>query len=98
MVAAKPPAHELPRLSAELLESVLQHIVFDAAAKPCESLVQLHAEYLLRLAYDVIFLESYNRSDSTPVIARAMLETLFKLALFATKPQLAALGTLLETE
>jgi hypothetical protein len=89
---------ELPALAAELLEGVLQQIEFNPVGKPREFLISLHAEKLLRLARDVVFLESNGRSAATPVIARAMLESLFKLGVAAKDPDLAARQTLVEIE
>jgi hypothetical protein len=89
---------ELPSTTADLLESVLRQLSISPAERPWEFLIKLHAKNILDLARDVIFLESHGHDAGAPVIARAMLESLFKLGVAVKDPELAARKTLLEFE
>jgi hypothetical protein len=89
---------QLPAAASDLFQRLMSCLSFDPLRQPRQLLISLHAQNLLRLAQDIIFLESHGRSASTPTIARAMLESLFKLGVAVKNPDLAARMTLLEWE
>ncbi len=94
----KPRPDELPEQSAVLLKEVLTNVLFDPATRPREFVIKLYAENLLRLAHDIIFLTSNDNTGAAPVIARAILESLFKVGVAAKDPDLATKWTILEIE
>jgi hypothetical protein len=87
----------LPSECVELIERILPQLPIKAEDGPAFALV-LHLKYLVALSRDAIFLESEGRNRSTPVIARAVLEALFKVTLALKAPEIAATQTLLELE
>jgi hypothetical protein len=92
------PIEELPSQSLAALRAVLACFPADPENKPHEFLASLHAKSLTLLADDIILLESRSRRESTPAIARVMLENLFNLGLALAHPELALEKALREWE
>jgi hypothetical protein len=92
------PPEELPTKTADLLDSILRQLPITPSEKPREFLIVVHAKNILALARDIIYLEAHDRSNSTPVVARTILESLFKLGVGVKNPDLAARKALLEVE
>jgi hypothetical protein len=95
---AEIPVQDLPQKSAELLRDVMREIQIDPEVKPQEYVFVLHANHIVQLAEEIVFLESHNHRAASPVIGRAIYESLFKLALALEKPELAAEKVLREVE
>ena len=89
---------ELPSATEALLREVLQRLPTEPDDKPQEFIIHLHGTNLLQLAEDILFLQAHGHTASTLTVARAMLESLFKLGVAVANPSLAALKTLLEVE
>lgn len=92
------PVQDLPLKSVELLRRVMHEIHIDPKQQPQEYVLVLHAKHIAQLAEEIIFLESHNHKAASPVIARAIYESLFKLALALENPKLAAEKALREME
>jgi len=92
------PVQDLPQKSAELLRDVMREIQIDPEENPQEFVFVLHAKHIIQLAEEIVFLESHNHRAASSVIARAIYESLFKLALALEKPNLAAEKALREIE
>jgi hypothetical protein len=92
------PIEDLPLKSAHLLRGVARELRIDPADKPQEYLLILHAFHIVQLAEEIVFLLSHNHHTASPVIARAIYESLFKLGLVLEKPELSAEKALREME
>jgi hypothetical protein len=92
------PVQDLPHKGVELLRDVMREIKIDSKERPQEYIFVLHANHIVQLADEIVFLESHNYRAASSVIARAIYESLFKLALGLEKPELAAEKALREVE
>ncbi len=83
--------------SFDLLAKVLEEAYLQSQATPGdlrEAFVYRHARNICQLGQDVLCLEPRGQSDSSPIIVRAMLESLFKMVA-ATKMADASVGIVL---
>lgn len=92
------PVQDLPLKGVELLRNVMRQIRIDPETQPQEYVLVLHARHIAQLAEEIVFLESHGHTAASPVIARAIFESLFKLALALHDPKLAAEKALREME
>jgi hypothetical protein len=76
----------------------MREIQIDPEEQPQEYVLVLHARHITQLAEEIVFLEAHNHKAASPVIARAIYESLFKLALALENPKLAAEKALREME
>ena len=76
----------------------MREIHIDPEQQPQEYILVLHTRHIAQLAEEIVFLESHNHRAASPVIARAIYESLFKLALALEKPELATEKALREME
>jgi len=92
------PVQDLPLKGVALLNAVMHEIQINPETQPQEYVFVLHAKHIAQLGEEIVFLESNNRRAASPVIARAIFESLFKLALTLENPKLAAEKALREME
>jgi hypothetical protein len=97
-MAERIPIEDLPLENVHLLRAVLEELNIEPAERPQEFVMSIHAKLVADLAEEIVLLESQNHRAASPVIARAIYESLFKLVLALKNPELSTEYTLREVE
>jgi hypothetical protein len=81
--------YELFNKSINLLDRVIKEIHFIPAQSPREYFIYHHAQNILTLSRDILFLDQNSRVNSNYIIIRTVLESLFNLVAATKNPSFA---------